>query len=62
MGEQFLQDLGFPQEVTQFVRGHVQAKRYLVFINKDYHDQLSEASKGTSKTVPYTREEKKIFI
>ena len=46
MGEEFLQDLGFPPEVTQFVRGHVQAKRYLVFKNKDYHDQLSEASKG----------------
>ena len=24
VGEQFLSDLGFPSEVTQFVRGHVQ--------------------------------------
>ena len=24
VGEEFLQDLGFPPEVTQFVRGHVQ--------------------------------------
>ena len=24
VGEKFLQDLGFPSEVTQFVRGHVQ--------------------------------------
>merc|ERR1712106_453666 len=47
VGENFLIDLGFPSEVTQFVRGHVQAKRYLVFKNPDYHNSLSDASKGT---------------
>merc|ERR1712013_187130 len=51
VGENFLKDLGFPAEVTQFVRGHVQvcfiAKRYLVHKNPDYHSTLSDASKGT---------------
>eukprot|EP00092_Neocalanus_flemingeri_P005783 GFUD01006225.1.p1 GENE.GFUD01006225.1~~GFUD01006225.1.p1 ORF type:complete len:198 (-),score=66.55 GFUD01006225.1:214-780(-) len=47
VGENFLKDLGFPQEVTQFVRGHVQAKRYLVHTDPGYHSSLSEASKGT---------------
>ena len=31
VGEEFLEGLGFPKCVTDFVRGHVQAKRYLVF-------------------------------
>lgn len=31
VGEEFLQKLGFPKSVTDFVRGHVEAKRYLVF-------------------------------
>ena len=26
VGEEFLEGLGFPKEVTQFVRGHVQVK------------------------------------
>jgi len=47
VGEEFLQNLGFPVEVTQFVRGHVQAKRYLVFKDPTYHNRLTEASKGT---------------
>merc|ERR1711892_702286 len=47
VGENFLKYLGFPSEVTQFVRGHVQAKRYLVYKYPDYHSSLSEASKGT---------------
>lgn len=36
VGEQFLKDLGFPEGVTSFVRGHVDAKRYLVFKYPDY--------------------------
>ena len=31
VGEDFLKGLGFPKSVTDFVRGHVDAKRYLVF-------------------------------
>ena len=33
VGEKFLQDLGFPLEVTQFVRGHVQVEKN--------HDKIS---------------------
>merc|ERR1719334_3008093 len=43
VGENFLKELGFPEKVTSFVRGHVQAKRYLVYKNPGYHDTLSEA-------------------
>ena len=31
VGEEFLAAMGFPESVTKFVRGHVLAKRYLVF-------------------------------
>ncbi|PFX28809.1 hypothetical protein AWC38_SpisGene6440 [Stylophora pistillata] len=47
IGEQFLNDLGFPDSVTSFVRGHVDAKRYLVYKYPHYHEELSEASKLT---------------
>lgn len=40
VGEKFLKDLGFPQTVTSFVRGHVEAKRYLVFKYPDYYDKV----------------------
>ena len=40
VGEQFLKDLGFPEGVTSFVRGHVDAKRYLVFKYPDYHAKV----------------------
>lgn len=30
VGEDFLKEMGFPETVTDFVRGHVEAKRYLV--------------------------------
>lgn len=43
VGERFLKDLGFPESVTSFVRGHVDAKRYLVFKYPDYHDKVWEA-------------------
>ena len=45
VGEQFLVGLGFPPAVTRFVRGHVQAKRYLVHKRPQYHSSLSAASK-----------------
>merc|ERR1711934_1152467 len=63
VGEMFLQELGFPSEVTQFVRGHVQAKRYLVYKYPDYHDKLTEASKGTliHQGGPMTQQEAEAF-
>ena len=40
IGEQFLKDLGFPDAVTNFVRGHVDMKRYLVFKNSSYFEEV----------------------
>ena len=40
IGEQFLKNLGFPASVTSFVRGHVDAKRYLVFKYPEYHEKV----------------------
>lgn len=40
IGEQFLKDLGFPDGVTSFVRGHVDAKRYLVWKYPQYHEEV----------------------
>ncbi|XP_066280253.1 2-amino-1-hydroxyethylphosphonate dioxygenase (glycine-forming)-like [Branchiostoma lanceolatum] len=47
VGQTFLKELGFPAAVTDFVRGHVDAKRYRVYKEPTYYDQLSSASKGT---------------
>lgn len=47
VGGQYLRDLGFPNIVCDLVQGHVQAKRYLVWKNKDYYDNLSPASRMT---------------
>eukprot|EP00794_Sanderia_malayensis_P008223 gene8223-9103_t len=47
VGAEFLEDLGFPVSLTQLVRHHVNAKRYLVYKHADYHDKLSSASKQT---------------
>jgi len=47
VGEKFLKNLGFPESVTSFVRGHVDAKRYLVYRYVDYHASLSRASQMT---------------
>lgn len=33
--------------MTEIVKNHVNAKRYLVTKNPEYYDKLSEASKGT---------------
>lgn len=38
VGEEFLKELGFPSPITDFVKGHVQAKRYLVSKNKEYYN------------------------
>ena len=37
-GEEYLKGLGFPEEVTSFVRNHVEAKRYLVATDPDYYE------------------------
>jgi phosphonate degradation associated HDIG domain protein len=47
IGAELLRQLGFSNEVQELVRGHVEAKRYLVWKNSRYYERLSEASKGT---------------
>lgn len=44
-GADFLATLGFDEAVTELVRQHVQAKRYLAFRSASYVEQLSEASR-----------------
>jgi predicted HD phosphohydrolase len=46
-GEQFMRDRGFPKEVVDLTRMHVDAKRYLVATDPHYYEQLSEESKRT---------------
>jgi len=48
IGEQFLKDLGFPDAVTSFVRGHVDAKRYLVWKHPQYHEEVFKDTKGAA--------------
>jgi 2-amino-1-hydroxyethylphosphonate dioxygenase (glycine-forming) len=43
----FLADLGFSETVLELVRGHVEAKRYLVWRNPGYARMLSAASTET---------------
>ena len=47
IGAAFLRERGFSETVCALVRGHVDAKRYLVFKNARYRNGLSEASRGT---------------
>ncbi|XP_068217120.1 2-amino-1-hydroxyethylphosphonate dioxygenase (glycine-forming)-like [Palaemon carinicauda] len=47
LGQEFLEELGFPSDVSVFVRRHVDAKRYLVATDPSYYERLSPASKKT---------------
>jgi predicted HD phosphohydrolase/ectoine hydroxylase-related dioxygenase (phytanoyl-CoA dioxygenase family) len=47
LGGDFLRVLGFTTRVSDLVRNHVQAKRYLCGTNPQYYSELSEASKTT---------------
>lgn len=44
VGACFLEELGFGPSVVSLVRGHVDAKRYLVWRDSGYQSHLSEAS------------------
>ncbi|CAH1787796.1 unnamed protein product [Owenia fusiformis] len=59
VGARFLEDLGVPTAITKFVRGHVQAKRYKVYKDQTYYNNLSSASKTTLEHQggPMTEEE-----
>lgn len=47
VGADWLAGLGYPTAVTDLVREHVQAKRYLCAVNPGYHGRLSAASRTT---------------
>ena len=47
VGEKYLKEQGFPELVYQCCKYHPKAKRYLVSIDRDYYNNLSEASKQT---------------
>jgi predicted HD phosphohydrolase len=47
VGADHLAGLGFAEGVTERVRGHVAAKRYLVASRPDYAERLSDASRVT---------------
>ncbi|XP_076065688.1 2-amino-1-hydroxyethylphosphonate dioxygenase (glycine-forming)-like isoform X3 [Oratosquilla oratoria] len=63
VGGKYLRSLGFPDKVTQFVQGHVDAKRYLVAVDHQYFQGLTEASKMTLEHQggPMTPEEVESF-
>ncbi len=47
LGAEILRHLGFSEEISELVRGHVAAKRYLTFVDPRYRQRLSAASLGT---------------
>ena len=54
----------FDEKVTLPIRAHVNSKRYLVFVEKDYYNSLSEASKISlaAQGGSFTKEEAEKFI
>ena len=59
VGAHFLKQYGMSDKVCRLVLGHVQAKRYLTYINPAYFESLSDASKATLALQggPMTKEE-----
>lgn len=49
LGAEYLLNSGFPDRLAKLVNSHVTTKRYLTFKDKDYLNELSEASKITLK-------------
>ncbi len=47
LGADYLRSHGFSPKVTRLVESHVAAKRYLCFVDPEYYDRLSVASKRT---------------
>lgn len=47
LGAEFLKSCGFSERITALIENHVPAKRYLTYKNKEYFQNLSEASKKT---------------
>jgi putative nucleotidyltransferase with HDIG domain len=48
VGAEYLRKkIGLSERICYLVENHVNAKRYLTYIDKEYHDRLSDASKQT---------------
>ncbi|CAI2799940.1 MULTISPECIES: phosphonate degradation HD-domain oxygenase [Pseudomonas fluorescens group] len=47
LGADYLRRAGFSERMAKLVEYHVQAKRYLTFVQPDYYARLSEASRRT---------------
>ena len=47
LGAEYLASKGFSSEITNLIRDHVRAKRYLTYKYPRYYQSLSEASKNT---------------
>lgn len=47
IGADFLRKLGVSERIATLIEGHVQAKRYLTYVQPNYYNQLSEASQKT---------------
>ena len=47
IGGDFLDYIGLPKAVGNIARNHIRAKRYMITLNPDYSEELSEASKKT---------------
>lgn len=47
IGAEFLKEKGFSERIVRLVGSHVEAKRYLTYIDDSYFNQLSDASRIT---------------
>ena len=63
IGAKYLRKLGFKEKTCLIVENHVNAKRYLMYKNKSYNDNVSEASKQTLKYQGgvFTKEQAELF-
>ena len=63
LGAHFVVSYGFSEKIAELIRGHVQAKRYLTWKDKNYYNNLSHASKETLKHQggPMTKKEALAF-
>jgi putative nucleotidyltransferase with HDIG domain len=49
LGSEYLIEKGFSPTLAKLVASHVPTKRYLTYADKDYYNNLSDASKNTLK-------------
>ena len=49
LGHDLLLEYGFSERVAKLVASHVATKRYLTYVDSEYYDKLSDASKETLK-------------